>query len=67
VVRARPGGDAARGRLGGAFAVVTLVVGAGLLVFASPAWAQVLGAAALVACAVTVFALSAVPPGTPEG
>jgi hypothetical protein len=47
--------------------VVTLVVGAGLLVFASPAWAQVLGAAALVACAVTVFALSAVPPGTPEG
>jgi cytochrome bd ubiquinol oxidase subunit II len=61
--RASGGSDAARSRLAGAFAGVTLVAGAGLLVFAPPAWAQVLGAAALIACAVTVFALAASPPG----
>jgi cytochrome bd ubiquinol oxidase subunit II len=60
-------GGAARARLGGAFAVVTLVVGAGLLVFASPVWAQALGAVALVACAVTVFTLTAAPPPGASG
>ena len=59
-------GGAARGRLAGAVAVVTLVAGVGLLVFADPAWAHAIGALALVACAVTVFALSAEPPGHPE-
>ena len=58
-------GGAARSRLAGAFAVVTLVAGAGLLVFADPAWAHALGAVALIACAVTVFALAAAPPGSP--
>jgi cytochrome d ubiquinol oxidase subunit II len=43
------------------FAVVTLVVGVGLLVFAEPAWANGLGAVALIACAVTVFALASRP------
>jgi cytochrome bd ubiquinol oxidase subunit II len=57
------GATRARARLAGAFAIVTLVAGAGLLVFAPPAWAQVLGAVALIACAVTVFALAAGPPG----
>ncbi len=60
--RADRGGGAARGRLAGAFAVVTLVAGAGLLVFADPAWAHGIGALALVACAVTIFALAAEPP-----
>jgi cytochrome d ubiquinol oxidase subunit II len=60
--QSRAGGGAARGRLGGAFAVVTLVTGAGLLVFADPAWAHALGAVALIACAVTVFALASSPP-----
>jgi hypothetical protein len=44
-----------------AFAVVTLVAGTGLLVFADPAWTHGLGAAALIACAVTVFALASAP------
>ena len=44
--------------LAAAFAVVTLVAGTGLLVFADPAWAHGLGAVALIACAVTVFALA---------
>ena len=56
------GDGAARGRLGGVFAMVTLVAGAGLLVFADPAWAHALGALALIACAVTVFALASSPP-----
>jgi cytochrome d ubiquinol oxidase subunit II len=43
------------------FAVVTLVAGVGLLVFAEPAWANGLGAVALIACAVTVFALASRP------
>jgi hypothetical protein len=34
------------------------VAGTGLLVFADPAWAHGLGAVALIACAVTVFALA---------
>ena len=54
---------APRDRLAGAFAVATLVTGTGLLVFADPAWAHGLGAAALIACAVTVFALAARPAG----
>jgi cytochrome bd ubiquinol oxidase subunit II len=51
-----------RGGSIGAFAVASLAIGAGLLVFAGPAWARGLGAAFLVACAVTVFALVADPP-----
>jgi cytochrome d ubiquinol oxidase subunit II len=51
-----------RGASLGAFAVASLAIGAGLLVFAGPAWARGLGAAFLVACAVTVFALVADPP-----
>jgi cytochrome bd-type quinol oxidase subunit 2 len=42
---------------------VTLVAGAGLLVFADPAWAHAIGAAALIACAVTVFGLASRPAG----
>ena len=60
--RRSPAG-AARDRLAGAFAVATLVAGSGLLVFADPAWAHGLGAAALIACAVTVFALASRPAG----
>jgi len=62
VGRRRPAG-APRDRLAGAFAVATLVAGTGLLVFADPAWAHGLGAVALIACAVTVFALAARPAG----
>ena len=51
-----------RGGSLGAFAVASLAIGAGLLVFAGPAWARGLGAAFLVACAVTVFALISEPP-----
>ena len=65
--RARAGSGTARVRLGGAFAVVTLVAGAGLLVFADPAWAHAIGALALVACAVTVFALASSPPESHSG
>jgi hypothetical protein len=49
-----------RGRVAWAFALVTLVAGVGLLVFASPSWALGIGALLLVACAVTVFALTAI-------
>jgi cytochrome bd ubiquinol oxidase subunit II len=48
-------------RLAWAFAGVSLVAGVGLLVFASPAWAIAIGVLALLACAVTVFALTAAP------
>jgi len=65
-LRAAGSGEAGRGRLRGAFAVVTLVAGAGLLVFADPAWTHALGALALVACAVTVFTLTASPPESAE-
>jgi cytochrome d ubiquinol oxidase subunit II len=54
---------ASRSGLAGAFAVATLAAGVGLLVFADPAWASGLGAVSLLACAVTVFALIAGPPG----
>ena len=64
--QSRAGSGMARGRLGGAFAVVTLVAGAGLLVFADPAWAHAIGAVALIACAVTVFALASSPPESAE-
>jgi cytochrome bd ubiquinol oxidase subunit II len=50
-----------RVRLAGGFAGVTLVAGAGLLIFAGPGWAHALGALALAACAVTVFAIAAGP------
>jgi cytochrome bd ubiquinol oxidase subunit II len=49
------------GRPAWAFAVVTLLAGVGLLIFAGPAWALGIGALLLVACAVTVFALTAIP------
>jgi cytochrome d ubiquinol oxidase subunit II len=62
VAQALRDGGAARSRLRGTFAVVTLVAGAGLLVFADAAWAHAVGALALIACAVTVFALAAGPP-----
>ena len=55
------GGRSPRGRLAAGFAVVTVVAGAGLLVFADPAWAHAIGAVALIACAVTVFALASGP------
>jgi len=56
------GGMASSSRLTAAFAVVTLVAGVGLLVFADPSWAHGVGAVSLLACAVTVFALAAGPP-----
>ena len=55
------GGRSPRVPLAAGFAVVTLVAGIGLLVFAEPAWANGLGAVALIACAVTVFALASRP------
>jgi cytochrome bd ubiquinol oxidase subunit II len=48
--------------LAAAFAAVCLVAGVGLLVFADPAWAHGLGVVAMLACAVTVFALAVAPP-----
>jgi cytochrome bd ubiquinol oxidase subunit II len=59
VAGARP---ASRGRLTAGLAVVTLVAGVGLLVFAGPGWAHGLGAIALLACAVSVFGLVSGPP-----
>jgi cytochrome bd ubiquinol oxidase subunit II len=44
-----------------AAALAGLVAGAGLLVFADPAWAHALGVACLVLCAVVVFGLAAPP------
>jgi cytochrome bd ubiquinol oxidase subunit II len=58
-------GRAVRGRTAWAVAVVSLVGGVGLLIFAGPAWALGIGALLLVACAVTVFALTAVPEEEP--
>jgi cytochrome d ubiquinol oxidase subunit II len=46
-----------RGKI--AVAIVGLVAGTGLLVFSDSAWAHVLGVAALILCAVGVFALAA--------
>jgi cytochrome bd ubiquinol oxidase subunit II len=51
-----------RGRLAGTAAVLTLVAGVGLLVFADPTWTHGLGALSLLACAVIVFTLAARPP-----
>jgi cytochrome d ubiquinol oxidase subunit II len=48
----------------GALAVVTLVAGAGLVVFAGPTWAQGIGVVSLVVCAVAVFALAVAPAQT---
>jgi len=60
-VRRAAGRRSPRVSLAVGFAVVTLVAGVGLLVFAEPAWANGLGAVALIACAVTVFALASRP------
>jgi cytochrome d ubiquinol oxidase subunit II len=46
-----------------AAALTGLVAGAGLLVFADPAWAHGVGVACLVLCAVSVFALATSPSG----
>jgi len=46
-------------RVWGGAAVVGLVAGAGLLVFADATWAHLLGVACLVVCAVSVFGLAA--------
>jgi cytochrome bd ubiquinol oxidase subunit II len=59
--RSSPVSRGSRVRLAAGFAVVTLVAGTGLLVFADPAWAHAIGAVALIACAVTVFALASAP------
>ncbi len=40
---------------------MSLLAGVGLVIFAGPAWALGIGALLLVACAVTVFALTAIP------
>lgn len=47
-----------RSGLVGMLAVATLAAGVALLAFADPAWAQGIGAVALLACAVSVFALT---------
>jgi cytochrome bd ubiquinol oxidase subunit II len=52
-------GTAQHGLAWGTAALAGLVAGAGLLVFADPAWAHGLGVASLVLCAVSVFALAA--------
>jgi cytochrome d ubiquinol oxidase subunit II len=51
----------ARARAGAA--VAGLVAGAGLLVFATPAWTHAVGVLCLALCAVAVFTLAAPPPG----
>jgi cytochrome d ubiquinol oxidase subunit II len=55
-----------RAALAAAFAVAALAAGTGLLVFADSAWAHGAGALALLACAVTVFALASGPAGPAE-
>jgi cytochrome d ubiquinol oxidase subunit II len=60
--RVRPS-DSKRARRWTAAAVVGLVGGAGLLVFADAAWAHVLGVVLLVLCAVSVFTLAMPGPG----
>jgi cytochrome bd ubiquinol oxidase subunit II len=65
-----PGAAAAAGspprgaRLWGGASVAGLVAGAGLLVFANPAWAHGLGVACLILCAVAVFHLLSAPPAS---
>jgi cytochrome bd ubiquinol oxidase subunit II len=58
-----PAPRAHRERGWAAAALAGLVAGAGLLVFAGPAWAHALGVAGLVVCAVAVFRLTAAPSG----
>jgi hypothetical protein len=58
---ARVDGRVAPSRLSVAVAVASLVIGAGLLVFAGPAWAHGVGAVFLLACAVTVFGMAVAP------
>jgi cytochrome d ubiquinol oxidase subunit II len=57
----RPDSRGAPSRLSVAVAVASLVIGAGLLVFAGPAWAHGVGAVFLLACAVTVFGMAVAP------
>jgi cytochrome bd ubiquinol oxidase subunit II len=59
---ARVGPSVRRVRAWGTAAIVGLVGGTGLLVFANPAWAHALGVALLVLCAVAAFTLTASPP-----
>ena len=54
-----------RVRLWGEAAIFGLVGGAGLLVFANPAWAHGIGVASLILCAVAVFHLATAPPPAP--
>jgi cytochrome bd ubiquinol oxidase subunit II len=54
---------ARRMRAWGTAALGGLVAGAGLLIFANPAWAHGIGVAGLALCAVSVFALTAHPSG----
>jgi cytochrome d ubiquinol oxidase subunit II len=62
VAKSAPGpGREASSRLSVAVAVASLVIGAGLLVFAGPAWAHGIGAVFLLACAVTVFGMAVAP------
>jgi hypothetical protein len=60
-------GAIATGRVPVGNARAALMAGTGLLVFADPAWAHGLGAVALIACAVTVFALASRPAGELPG
>ncbi|HEY5397663.1 MAG TPA: hypothetical protein VIL16_19935, partial [Trebonia sp.] len=53
------GAARARVRGWGAAAVVGLVIGSGLLVFADAGWAHLVGVACLVLCAAAVFLLAA--------
>jgi cytochrome d ubiquinol oxidase subunit II len=61
LVRRRSDSRGAPSRLSVVVAVGSLVIGAGLLVFAGPAWAHGVGAVFLLACAVTVFGMAVAP------
>ena len=63
--RCRPREPPPRVRLWGEAAIFGLVGGAGLLVFANPAWAHGIGVASLILCAVAVFHLATAPPPAP--
>jgi cytochrome d ubiquinol oxidase subunit II len=61
--RRRPSAAVGRTRAWGGIALVGLVGGSGLVVFANADWVQMLGVLLLVLCAVSVFALAAPAPG----